>query len=705
MNESLQEFKSVYEDLKILSEYKVELRTKLNNVTSNTPREEKDMLDADITSLFILIQEKIDYIKELQATLLSYYEKDGLSNNSQLEQLIENTDQVIKYIYRDNSGYERFFEASLLDIDDYNEINKRVHSIEKQSKKLQPVIDGSQKAFKKQVLASSGFIESSNGKLIHSSLINDYESLLKLKSQLDVKFKNSHTLKEQFDDLLEDIKEINPSLSEEKVAEIIKNKSESGVRLLKTIEDESNNSLDVDNNEKILTSVEDIEKQISEVLKMPGRKQFVKFCGKKYYVARNKSGKLISLLSELRRIKIDQIDDGYLKNIKLELQRRGFTEEQVNILNIENLKIIIKDNPDEDLIKLLTDFINKSEIKSQTSEMIVTTTSNSISDVQFSTESHKDGNDQFFDDDFENVKLRLISKTEDGDLKKFISGVTLSQIKLHKLLTPDLDLEELILDIAKKEREAYNTVKNNLDENAKTDSDSEIKTDSDIMINADEQIKTENGSKKFTIKKIKKYIGSHSKKIIALILATLTASTLFIIMSKLKNKKVGNLEENITQEDLVKFENTNDLNNENNSSNSENIINESDYDYYIGNTVTILNNSNVKVYKSAYDAKESNNPVTPYFDSQDERCILGVTVRLNNVDYNIFAYNENANNQIEGLLLLGGKVVSVAVGNKSRVEDLKNYDGSELDYNKYIEYVEGWYNIADVNIKGSGYTK
>ena len=735
MEETLREFRDIYEDLRILSEYKVELRTKLNKINEETPKEEIDMLNADITSLYDLIQEKIDVINGLESILLEYFEKEGIGKDEDIDALISSEKDIVKYLYEDNNGLERFFEATVLDRDEYNEINKRIHDLERNSKRLQPRIEGSQKSFKKQALIAEGFKEASNGKLIHPSIIEEYDKLLELKSKLDIKYKNSHTLKEKYNDLLDNVKEIDPGLTAEQIAEIINKKR---TDLLKDVNEENfekegngetleETSETEENIEKVRT-IEDIEKEIEDLInKTQGRKQFVKFCGKQYYVSRKDVGKLQTLLSELRRRKIDQIDDGYLSYIKNELTKKGLTNEETDLLSVDKLKQLINQNPDVDIIGILIDFINKNKSNVEVDkseekvvamvpyndqyknvamvpyneEKISSEEKNTAEDVDKNVYFAKGKNDAFepktFAHEVKEAKERLKPTTDDSELKRFIDRVTIEQINLHKLFNPNLSLDELIMFLAQEEYRASKTskvisdaLKDNLEDGFEVIEDNS------------------NKNKKFTIKNIKKFTKKHSKKIIAAILATLLATSTFHIISNfLKKKDLEDIDKETIQE--LEREKEEDRRNDKQKDldfdvkNTES--NENDYDYLIGSKVTVSNLPDVRIYKSTYDAKDNNNPIEPYFDYNDERVILGVTIRCNGLDYNFFSYNEGANKKIEGLLAQGGKVVNVLLGNKFKIEELKDYKGEQMSYEQYMRCAEGWYNTKDINIKESGYTK
>ena len=118
----------------------------------------------------------------------------------------------------------------------------------------------------------------------------------------------------------------------------------------------------------------------------------------------------------------------------------------------------------------------------------------------------------------------------------------------------------------------------------------------------------------------------------------------------------------------------------------------------IGSEVTVNGN----VHRNVFDAYFQENSHIPTFDDETKRIVLGVGIIDGQGVVRKYAYNENANQDIQQMLNNGGEIVTVLTANKEKY--LQNYDGSTtLTPEEIKAYAEGWYNINDVsinNVKG-----
>lgn len=118
-------------------------------------------------------------------------------------------------------------------------------------------------------------------------------------------------------------------------------------------------------------------------------------------------------------------------------------------------------------------------------------------------------------------------------------------------------------------------------------------------------------------------------------------------------------------------------------------------DIRIGNTVTI--NDNARIYVTAMDAINEINQYRPREENTGkDRVVTGVTVDVEGNRVNLFANQENVNEQIDTLVNGGGKIVSVLTSIK---DDLPEFnEGSMLSANEINDKSEGFYNINSVNV-------
>lgn len=118
----------------------------------------------------------------------------------------------------------------------------------------------------------------------------------------------------------------------------------------------------------------------------------------------------------------------------------------------------------------------------------------------------------------------------------------------------------------------------------------------------------------------------------------------------------------------------------------------------IGKTIKI--NEDAKIYRNGYDAYLNESAFNPYYDSEDNRVILGVGIMKEETLTYVFACDENANVTINNLINEGGEVVSILTANKDRY--LSDYDGNDiLTEDEINAYAEGWYNLDGVKLENT----
>ena len=112
----------------------------------------------------------------------------------------------------------------------------------------------------------------------------------------------------------------------------------------------------------------------------------------------------------------------------------------------------------------------------------------------------------------------------------------------------------------------------------------------------------------------------------------------------------------------------------------------------LGSTVKVKPNS--PIYKNAYSSYLEENKMIPYFPSDKERVVVGLTF-LNSKDNmmrTVYAYHQNAKEMINNIIKDGGELISVLTEAK---DFIPNYEEtttlSETNFKP-----EGWYNPADI---------
>lgn len=120
---------------------------------------------------------------------------------------------------------------------------------------------------------------------------------------------------------------------------------------------------------------------------------------------------------------------------------------------------------------------------------------------------------------------------------------------------------------------------------------------------------------------------------------------------------------------------------------------ESEENILIGSSVNVNEGSNI--YARAEDSILEENAYHPYYDSNIDRVVLGVSIDYNGQVINVLANSENYNQTIMNLLNDGGQIVSVLTANQEKVPE--SFDGTQTMTSSEINNVaEGFYNINDI---------
>ena len=132
------------------------------------------------------------------------------------------------------------------------------------------------------------------------------------------------------------------------------------------------------------------------------------------------------------------------------------------------------------------------------------------------------------------------------------------------------------------------------------------------------------------------------------------------------------------------------------SSNNEETETYSDasQDILIGGQVNI--NDGSRIYATAADSILEENSYNPYYNSSQDRVVLGVSIEHNGNIVNVLANTENYNQKIIDLLSDGGQIVSVLTAAQDKVT--QNFDGqTPMTSSEINEVAEGFYNIGSVS--------
>lgn len=114
----------------------------------------------------------------------------------------------------------------------------------------------------------------------------------------------------------------------------------------------------------------------------------------------------------------------------------------------------------------------------------------------------------------------------------------------------------------------------------------------------------------------------------------------------------------------------------------------------IGSEVTVNGN----VHRNVFAAYFQENAFTPAFNNNTKRIVLGVGIANGQGIVRKYAYNENANQDIQQMINNGGEVVAVLTANKDKY--LSSYGNTEKITREQLEAIEeGWYNINDINLE------
>lgn len=280
-------------------------------------------------------------------------------------------------------------------------------------------------------------------------------------------------------------------------------------------------------------------------------------------------------------------------------------------------------------------------------------------------------------------------------------------------------------------------------ENGNLNEDSEISFDLNDELNLTEENKDEEKSKKSQeVKSVRKPKKNIFKKIITQI-STVAVTLVLIcaespsIMKKITNTKdVQALENNVNNLDdadvqmihsnnntihypesksneEVQFQNNHESKDNNTAENTfSNLIylddviapytqhKENKFDIFDENSIQIGSEVvvNGTAHSNVFDAYFQENSHVPTVDDAAKRIVLGVGIANGQGIVRKYAYNENANQDIQQMINNGGEIVTVLTANKDKY--LSSYGNTEKITKEQLEAIEeGWYNINDVNLE------
>lgn len=114
----------------------------------------------------------------------------------------------------------------------------------------------------------------------------------------------------------------------------------------------------------------------------------------------------------------------------------------------------------------------------------------------------------------------------------------------------------------------------------------------------------------------------------------------------------------------------------------------------IGSEVVV----NGTAHSNVFDAYFQENSHASTVDDATKRIVLGVGIANGQGIVRKYAYNENANQDIQQMINNGGEIVTVLTANKDKY--FSNYGNTEKITKEQLENIEeGWYNINDVNLE------
>lgn len=230
-------------------------------------------------------------------------------------------------------------------------------------------------------------------------------------------------------------------------------------------------------------------------------------------------------------------------------------------------------------------------------------------------------------------------------------------------------------------------------ENGNLNEDSEISFDLNDELNLTEENKDEEKSKKSQeVKSVRKPKKNIFKKIITQI--STVAVTLVLICAE-------------SPSIMKKITNTKDVQAlENNVNNLDDVIapytqhKEDKFDIFDENSIQIGSEVvvNGTAHSNVFDAYFQENSHVPTVDDATKRIVLGVGIANGQGIVRKYAYNENANQDIQQMINNGGEIVTVLTANKDKY--LSSYGNTDKITKEQLEAIEeGWYNINDVNLE------
>lgn len=114
----------------------------------------------------------------------------------------------------------------------------------------------------------------------------------------------------------------------------------------------------------------------------------------------------------------------------------------------------------------------------------------------------------------------------------------------------------------------------------------------------------------------------------------------------------------------------------------------------IGSEVTVNGN----IHRNVFDAYFQENAFTPTFNNDTKRIVLGVGIANGQGIVRKYAYNENANQDIQQMINNGGEVVTVLTAKKEKY--LASCGNNMQITREQLDAIEeGWYNINDINLE------
>jgi len=577
-----------------------------------------------------------------------YYKQYGSTEEEQrvLRLDIGAANELLKELYEEREKLLNSDEISIKELHD--KIKEMMDETIKKNKKIKEYININGKQHKDSIykdqynFKETPKYEGNKTILIHSSLVEEYDELAKLKSELLKKYnkeekQNNNELKEEIDKILTKEKNNEEIVSyNDGYYRVDSNDKDKLISMLDELNE--NNNKDVEEIKEEENEKENIERQINEILnEKTGKKMFVKYKQKQYYIPKKERGKFLTLMSTLNRINNDlNINEDEVKQNN---------EETVYNINFENQ---ISSN---EAVK--NDNVSSEKPKEEN-------VTNDIMGIIFKNEKTKEDN--------EKILPMVIKKIRKPKLSKKVKRWILNSAAVIASAITILGISNI----------KHNNTVHAVDNKASITQDDNLNITPDNIEDINETVNAAVKDYHYQFDQMIKDYNEYNYKNNEVESKDITKD---VEKEEVKEETVK--EEKVKKEE-VKEETTNEKN---------------EYSIRIGNNVNI--NDNEKIYRNTMDASLEENALTPYFDAKDDRIVIGLSIEYEGKNHNIFACTENANKTIDNLINNGGTIVSVLTANKNNLE---NADNMTLD--DVVNNAEGWYNIRSVSqMKGNGYSR